>query len=74
LIFFVSDIAVDILTELGFYEKMEKRGRGIVPNVTSRFAEFNTKFTIMDLVRQSCGWSWRGEPASEAVLVDRQVH
>jgi hypothetical protein len=51
LIFFVGDIAVDILTELGFYEKMEKRGRGIVPNVTSQFAEFNTKFTIMDLVR-----------------------
>jgi hypothetical protein len=51
LIFLVGDIAVDILTELGFYEKMEKRGRGIVPNVTSRFAEFNTKFTIMDLVR-----------------------
>jgi hypothetical protein len=36
LIFFVGDIAVDILTELGFYEKMEKRGRGMVPNVTSR--------------------------------------
>jgi hypothetical protein len=51
LIFFVGDIAVDILTELGFYGQIEKRGRGIVPNVTSRFAEFNTKFTIMDLVR-----------------------
>jgi hypothetical protein len=48
IIFFVGDIAVDIMTALGFYEKMEKRARGQVPNVTLRFAKFNTKFTIMD--------------------------
>jgi hypothetical protein len=34
---------------------MENREKGKVPNVEAEFAEFNTKFTIMDLVK---AFSW----------------
>jgi hypothetical protein len=49
--FEVGETAIVLLDKLGFYVHMENREKGKVPNVEVEFAEFNTKFTIMDLVK-----------------------
>jgi hypothetical protein len=49
--FEVGEAAIVLLVGLGFYVHMENREKGKVPNVEAEFAVFNTKFTIMDLVK-----------------------
>jgi hypothetical protein len=50
-VFEVGDLAITLLDGLGYYVHIENREKGKVPNVSAEYATFNTKFTIMDLVK-----------------------
>jgi hypothetical protein len=45
-VFEVGDLAITLLDGLGYYVHIENREKGKVPNVSTEYATFNTKFTM----------------------------